>query len=208
MRLRATWVADYELPKNLTERLNAYGTVDPIECAEVDMSHDYDTLFEAVSGEENITLTVESVARVMVSGPRGWLSYSTVSAMFDELEAWAYGAKVQKIQLVHGGATGLDTIVHDHAITRAHGQGRDSVWLPPEVHRPKWQRADGSRNMAAGFERNTKMAHSDIDIACVFLMICTKPDCYDGPRPHNTHGTSQAYEELKAIGVPIRIYQG
>jgi hypothetical protein len=204
MRLRATWIADYELPKNITERLHTYGAVDPIACAEVDMSHDYDTLFEAVVGEENMTLTVETVARVMVSGPREWQSYSTVRAMFDEVEQWAFAAMAQKIQLVHGGAEGLDSIANAQALIRAQEGG---PWLTPEVHRPRWRRADGTRNMAAGFERNTKMIQSDLDIACVFLMACTKPACKNKPA-HNTHGTSQAYDELKKADIPIRIYQG
>lgn len=200
MRLRATWVADYELPKNITERLHTYGTVDPIACAEVDMSHDYDTLFEAVVGEENMTLTVETVARVMVSGPREWQSYSTVRAMFDEVEQWAFAAMAQKIQLVHGGAEGLDSIANAQALIRAQEGG---PWLTPEIHKPNYAKY----GPGAPFVRNTQMAESDIDIACVFLMTCTKAKCKNKPT-HNTHGTDHARKELKNQDVPIRIYQG
>jgi hypothetical protein len=209
MKLRATWTIDYDLISNPQERFASYGSGDPIVCAEVDQSNGPLTLWDAVTGypeDENIKLTVESVARVMVSGPRGWTSYSTVQAAFNELERWAFAARVQKLQLVHGGAQGLDTICHDHAMTRIHEQGSEGFWLTPEVHKPDWY-PGGRLDRTAGFKRNTVMAESDLDLAAVFTMTCTKDKCRDKPA-HITHGTSQAYDELKRVGVPIRIYQG
>ena len=203
MKLRAVWTATYDLTPNLKDRLSTYGTIDPIACAEVDQSHDADTLFMAMEPLEGdkLTLTVESVARVMVSGPREWQSHSTVSAMFGEVEQWAQNAHAQKIQLVHGGADGLDSIAHAQALIHAQEGG---PWLTPEVHRPDYAKYGSPR---APFVRNTQMANSDLDIACVFLLPCTRKGCKT-KTAHNTHGTDHAYKELKRIGVPIRIYQG
>jgi hypothetical protein len=205
MKLRATWTIDYDLPPNLKERAADYDTIDPIECAEVDQYNNPVTLFESVTcwtENVNIKMTVESVLRVMVSGSRDWASYGIVRTAFDDIEVQAHQMHAQKIQLVHGGARGLDTIAGDHAITRAHEGG---PWLPPEVHQADW-RPDGHYDNAAGFKRNTQMAESGIDYAAVFLMDCTKKAC-KVDKPHITHGTSQALDELERLDIPLRKYR-
>ena len=197
--MHVTITGDYELGSNLAERQNAYGTTDPIECAAVDMGNDAQE-FPVLADMENMRLLIEPVVRVLITGPREWKSWAYVDKAMNETEWWAARARAQKIQLVHGGAEGLDSMF----ARKTTDPGRP-MWLEPELHEPVWYPA-GQYNRLAGFERNQVMVDSGIDLALVFLQECTKTSCRK-KRPHDTHGTSDCLERIKEAGLPYREYR-
>ncbi len=54
MKLRATFVFEYDLNDNLEDRLDAYGATDPDECARIDQDDDPITLIEVLTGDDEI----------------------------------------------------------------------------------------------------------------------------------------------------------
>lgn len=193
MRLRATIELDYGLTDILNERKNGYGHTDPMKCAAVDAEHDPILLIQLMDDliGDKTTLRVEPFIRVMYSGPREFSSYDQVSKTMDNVEAYATSVGVELIQVVHGGAEGVDSIVD-----RLARSWRRGYWLTPEVHVPDYKK----HGTSAPFVRNTEMSKAHIDYAVVILKECTKAGCTK-PRPHFTHGTSHALTQIKAANI-------
>lgn len=61
--MRITAIYEYELVPDLTERQAAYGTTDPLGCAQVDIetANDLDGLTALISSAEMMMLTIEPV---------------------------------------------------------------------------------------------------------------------------------------------------
>jgi len=57
-----TVVYEYALPSSMEERLRAYGTTDPAECALVDAGQS-DAIVESLNGDDLKSVTVEAVQK-------------------------------------------------------------------------------------------------------------------------------------------------
>ncbi len=54
MKLRATFVFEYDLADNLVDRQDAYGATDPDECARIDQDNDPITIIEVLTANDEI----------------------------------------------------------------------------------------------------------------------------------------------------------
>jgi hypothetical protein len=73
----------------------------------------------------------------------------------------------------------------------------------------KWQRADGTTNKLAGFERNQEMIDDGAAVVLAFVERCPCPDTHrNGPSGmHGTHGATHCLDRAKAAGIPVKAFR-
>lgn len=121
--------------------------------------------------------------RLLVTGSRTWLNEDKV--------AFELGRAVgelsnggEKVTVVHGGANGVDSMVHQLAA---------SIGIPVEVHRAEW-RPYGIYNPQAGRYRNQVMVDLGADLCLAFIKA-------------GSHGASHCAQAAEDAGIPVRIYR-
>lgn len=150
------------------------------------------------------------LAGVLVTGSRTWDAVAPIHAALEDAWHDARQDGWPGIQVIHGAATGADSIAGDWAETnRDHGV----------AHHPmaaEWERCapdcpPGHRRRAhdvtycptAGHRRNAAMVAERPLLVIAFLMPCQRADC-KRPQPHDSHGTADCIKTARRAGIAIR----
>ena len=115
--------------------------------------------------------------RVMVSGSRNWGDSGLIYKELDKL----LNTFTDKLVLIHGGATGADTIAQNWA-------SNNNVQV--EIFLPKWE----EYGKKAGALRNIEMVKSGIDTGLAFMI-------------DNSPGTSHAISVFKKFNIHHKIFE-
>lgn len=134
----------------------------------------------------------DSTSRILVTGSRDWDDEDIVREALRAALKRFPGAT-----LVHGACpTGADFIA-------------DAIWASwfgsysPERHPADW----GRYKKRAGFVRNAQMVSVGASICLAFLNPCTKQNCPDEPKPHDSHGGAHTAKLAEANGIEVVRYR-
>jgi YspA, cpYpsA-related SLOG family len=119
------------------------------------------------------------IMRVMVTGSRDWSDHITVQSALVVVGV-TMTKKNEKITLIHGGATGADTIAAKAA--------KELEWEIEEF-KPDW-----SMGRRGGPLRNVAILESGVDIVLAFWK-------------NRSPGTRHAIETARTMGIPIKLHE-
>jgi hypothetical protein len=121
--------------------------------------------------------------RLLVTGSRDWTNEAKVAFELGQAVA-ELSTGGEQVMIVHGGASGVDSMVHE--LARTYG-------IPTEVHPAPW-RPYGIYNPQAGRYRNQLMVDLGADLCLAFIKA-------------NSTGASHCAQAAEDAGIPMRIYR-
>jgi len=107
---------------------------------------------------------VDANFRVLVTGSRDYADRQRVRSELEKLLVYAANGLPSRITVVHGGATGADTLADEEAkklgyLTEPYPITKEE-WRPPHLH--------GALDRMAGPRRNAQMIATGIDLCLAF----------------------------------------
>jgi hypothetical protein len=157
--------------------------------------------------------------RILVTGSRTWTDEHTIWTALEDAIEQAYNQGHREYVVVHGGATGADTIAAGFCENQA-GWYSDyaNQTLAEEPHPADWATCSSPRCTpehrkvrrdrttycpAAGPQRDADMVDAGADLCLAFIDPCTKPGCRK-IQPHGSHGASHTADLAEKAGIPTR----
>lgn len=157
---------------------------------------------------------MEKTARILVTGPRDYKDYNTVSRAIgitiSELKEQGYANFV----VVHGDAPGVDSMAKEFTNIVGPSLRSRGIVVKHEAHPAKWYEHDSSCNHpsradgkcpAAGPRRNRLMVGLGAEVCIWFYGPCTRPFCKQ-PGEHASHGASGCARLARQAGIEVKSY--